>query len=275
MATQTTTGYVDIGDGKLYYEVAGAGETLVLGHAGFVDSGMWDAQWDELAQHHQVIRYDMRGYGKSDFPSGPVNRRQDLFQLLQHLHIERATLLGCSLGGTIMLDFALEHPQMVSALILVSSAPGGFQLQGEPPPNIFAMFPAMQQGDTARVSELQIQLWVDGPFRQPDQVDPDVRRHAAEMNLIPARNNTWLKVDMQPNDPLAPPAVEHLHDIHAPTLIIAGVLDNPEILRAADVLAAGIAGAKKVIIADAAHMPNMEKPAEFTQAVLSFWDGLK
>ena len=110
------TGYIEQTDGRLYYEVAGEGETLVLGHAGFVDSRMWDPQWDLLTQRYRVIRYDMRGYGKSDPAQGPRNRRQDLAELLQHLAVERCALLGCSMSGTIMLDFALEHPEMVTAL---------------------------------------------------------------------------------------------------------------------------------------------------------------
>ena len=97
---KTTTGYVDLDDGELYYEMADDGDTLVLGHAGFVDSRMWDAQWDAFTQKYRVIRFDMRGYGKSDSAAGPRTRRNDLFQLLDHLHVERAALLGCSLART-------------------------------------------------------------------------------------------------------------------------------------------------------------------------------
>src|SRR5579859_2980612 len=107
--TKTITGYAQLNDGKLYYEMAGEGETLVLGHAGFVDRGMWDAQWEAFAAKYRVIRYDMRGYGKSDPVTGPRTRRDDLRQLLKYLQVERTILLGCSMGGEIMLDFMLEH----------------------------------------------------------------------------------------------------------------------------------------------------------------------
>ncbi|MBV9231623.1 MAG: alpha/beta fold hydrolase [Chloroflexi bacterium] len=272
---KTITGYTDLDDGKLYYEMAGDGDTLVLGHAGFVDGRMWDAQWDAFAQKYRVIRFDMRGYGKSDPAHGPRNRCDDLFQLLDHLHVERAVLLGCSMGGTIMLDFVLEHPEMASALITVSSAPSGFQLQGDPQPEVFEMITASQQGETARTSELQIRIWVDGPYRQPEQVNPRVRQHAAEMNLLPVRMNTWLIADAQPLNPLDPPAIGRLGTIHVPTLIMAGALDHPEVLRAADVMTAAIKGAKKHVFARSAHVPNMEEPEEFTQVVLNFLDGLK
>ena len=269
-AMSVTTGYISLGDGKMYYEMAGSGPTLVFTHAGFVDSGMWDAQWAEFTQRYRVIRYDMRGYGKSDPVTGPLSRRADLYRLLKHLHVQQATLIGCSMGGEISLDFTLEHPEMVTKLVLVSATPSGFQMQGEPPPTVLAMMEAAQQGDLTRTSELQIEIWIDGPFRQPAQVDPQVRQRAAEMNRIPVANQTWAKADSQPFNPLDPSAVGRLKEIRVPTLVIVGAVDDPEILRAADVLTNGISGAKKVVIQNAAHLPNMEKPAEFNQALTNF-----
>jgi len=270
MTTTATTGTISLGDGRLYFEMAGAGKTLVFTHAGFVDSGMWDAQWAEFTKNYRVIRYDMRGYGKSDPVKAPISRRADLYRLLKHLHVQRATLVGCSMGGEISLDFTLEHPELVSGLVLISATPSGFQMQGEPPPTVMAMMEAAQNGDLARASELQIEIWVDGPFRQPGQVDPQVRQRAAEMNRIPVNNQTWATADLQPLSPLDPPAVKRLSEVRVPTLVVAGAVDDPEILRAADVLANGIKGAKKIVIPNTAHVPSMEKPAEFNQILAEF-----
>ena len=107
------TGYVNVDNGKLWYEVGGEGDTLVLVHAGFVDSRMWDDQWDTFTQHYRVIRFDQRGYGKSDPAQGPVSRRVDLLQLLDELGVERAALLGCSMGGEAAMDVAIEYPEEV------------------------------------------------------------------------------------------------------------------------------------------------------------------
>lgn len=268
-----TAGHADLGNGKVYYEMAGEGDTLVLCHAGFVDSGMWDAQWDAFTQQYRVIRFDMLGFGKSDKVTAPVSRRDELYRLLNHLSVERAYVLGCSMGGENVIDLTLEHPETVSSLITVNATPMGFEMQGEPPPNMVEMMAAMQQGGLKRGSELQIRLWVDGMFRQPEQVDPRVRQRAAEMNWIAVSNGTWA-MDMQPPNPLDPPAVQRLAEIRVPTLVIAGALDHPEILRAADVMVSEIKGAQKVIIPDAAHVPNMEKPAEFNRAVLDFLRGV-
>lgn len=269
-----TTGYAELGDGKLYYEIEGKGDVLVLVHAGFVDSGMWDGQWEAFTRYYRVLRFDMRGFGKSDPATGPVSRRQDLYRVLQELGIKHAHLLGCSMGGETAIDFTLEHPEMVKSLTVVSGIPGSFDMKGEPPSEILEMLQALEQGDLERVSNLQIHLWVDGTFRQPEEVNPFVRQRAAEMNRIAVKNGTWATADANPFNPLSPPAAGRLDEINVPVLIIAGSLDNPEILRAADMLADEIKKAKKVIVSGSAHVPNMEKPEEFNQIVLDFLNAL-
>lgn len=268
--TPTASDYIQHNDGRLYYEMTGDGPPVVLAHAGFVDSRMWDDQWLALAQHYRVIRFDLRGYGKSDALAGPVARRAELHQVLEHLGLTQAMLVGCSLSGETMLDFALEHPAWVSALIVISAVPSGFQLQGEPPRHLLEMFGALQTGDLTLASELQNRIWIDGPFREPEQVSPVVRQRVAEMNTLALAKGAWQALMMPPCDPLNPPAVTRLADIHTPTLIIAGECDHPEILRAAEVLATSIPRASQTIIPDCAHLPNMEQPAEFNQRLLNF-----
>ena len=264
------SGFIDVDGGKIYYDICGSGPFLVLTHAGFVDSGMWDSQWEDFTRSYRAIRYDMIGYGKSSPAQGPRCRRDDLYHLLQQLGVERAMLLGCSMGGELTLDLALEHPQMAAGLVLVSSVPSGFQLQGAPPANLLEMMAAAQQGDLERASALQIRIWVDGPFRQPEQVDGRVRKQAAAMNRISVKNDTWARADLQPLRPLVTPAIERLDQVGVPTLIIDGALDDPEILRAGELMHKQIPGAKKIILPESAHVPNMEKPVDFNQAVLNF-----
>jgi pimeloyl-ACP methyl ester carboxylesterase len=269
------SGFMDVEGGKLYYDICGSGPFLVLTHAGFVDSDMWDSQWEDFTRSYRAIRYDMIGYGKSSPAQGPRCRRDDLYHLLQHLGVERAMLLGCSMGGELTLDLALEHPQMAAGLVLVSSTPSGFQLQGAPPTNLLEMMAATQQGDLERASALQIRIWVDGPFRQPEQVNAGVRQRAAKMNHISVKNDTWARADLKPLHPLVPPAIERLDQVRVPTLIIDGALDDPEILRAGELMQKQIPGAKRIILPESAHVPNMEKPVEFNHSVLSFLNGAR
>jgi pimeloyl-ACP methyl ester carboxylesterase len=265
-----TKEYMNLDGARIYYETAGQGNALLLAHAGFVDSRMWDEQFEFFAQHYQVIRFDMPGFGRSDPAQGPVVRRREIYSLMKHLGIQKATLVGCSMGGANVLDFALDYPEMAQALILVSTAPGGFELQGEPPPGLMEMISALQQNDLRRASELQIQIWIDGMFRKPEQVNPLVRERAAEMNRIAVENQTYLKVDSQPLQPLDPPAAKRLKEVRVPTMVIAGALDHPEILRAAEFMAHEIPSTKKLIIPNSAHLPNMEQPDAFNQAVFDF-----
>lgn len=174
------------------------------------------------------------------------------------------------MGGEAVLDLTLEHPEMVSSLVLVSTAPSGFELEGEPPAVLLEMIGAMQQGDMARTSELQVQLWLDGSFRNPLQVDAQVRQHVLAMNRIAVNNGTWAIADMQPLNPLDPPAINRLEAVQVPTLVVVGALDHPEIIRAAEVMTRRIGGAKKVVLDTTAHVPNMEQPNEFNQTVLAF-----
>ncbi len=258
------TGKAHLDGADLYYEVAGEGPAIVLAHAGFVDRRMWDDQFPVFAQQYRVVRYDRRGFGNSTLPSGPFSHRRDLHQLLKFLDIERVHLLGCSAGGAAVIDFALEHPEMAASLTLVDSALGGYQFQGDMPKPLQDLTTAIQTKDFDKAAELAVRIWIDGPHRTPDQVDARIRERGREMS------RTALPNAFVPEEPLQPPAIERLHEIAAPTLVIIGDLDDASIATIGDLLITRIAGARKVIISGAAHLPNMEKPEEFTQEVLTF-----
>jgi pimeloyl-ACP methyl ester carboxylesterase len=248
----------------LYYETAGQGPALVLAHAGFVDRRMWDEQFPEFAQHYRVVRYDRRGFGDSELTPGPFSHRRDLYQLLKFLDIERAHLLGCSAGGAAVLDFALEHPEMTASLTLVSSALGGYQFQGAMPQPLQDLMAALQAKDIDTAAELAVRLWIDGPQRTPDQVDARIRARGREMSRS-ALPNVFVA-----EEPLDPPAIQRLHELAVPTLVVVGDLDDASIATIGGLLATRIAGARRVVISGAAHLPNMEKPEEFNREVLAF-----
>jgi pimeloyl-ACP methyl ester carboxylesterase len=258
------TGAAHLEGADLYYEMAGAGPFLVLAHAGFVDCRMWDEQFHVLAQHYRVVRYDRRGFGKSKLTPGTFSHRDDLYQLLKVLHIERAHLLGCSAGGATVIDLALEHPEMAASLILVSSALGGYRFQGDMPKPLQELVAALQAQDLNRAAELAVRLWIDGPRRTPDQVDARIRNRGRAMSLT-ALPNIFVE-----ERPLEPPAIERLHELAVPTLVIEGELDDASIAAIGQVLTTRIAGAQKAVILGAAHLPNMEKPEEFNHRVLTF-----
>ena len=258
------TGRVPIEGADLYYEIAGEGPSLVLAHAGFVDRRMWDEQFPVFAQHYSVLRYDRRGFGSSKFTPGLFSHRRDLYQLLKFLDIERAHLLGCSAGGATIIDFALEHPEMTASLVLVSSALGGYQFQGDMPKPLQELVAALLAKDLNQAAELAVRIWIDGPQRTPDQVEARLRERGREMSI------TNLPSMFVREDPLEPPAIGRLNQLAIPTLVIVGALDDASVGTIGELLTTQIAGARKAVIPGAAHLPNMERPKEFNQMVLAF-----
>jgi pimeloyl-ACP methyl ester carboxylesterase len=261
---ESQTGTASVEGADLYYEIAGEGPALVLAHAGFVDRRMWDDQFAAFAEHYRVVRYDRRGYGNSPMTPGSFSHRRDLHGLLGFLDLEHAHLLGCSAGGEMVIDFALEHPEMVTSLVLVSSAVGGYQFQGEMPKPLQDLSAAMQAKDLERAAEIAAQIWVDGPKRTPDQVPARIRERAKEMSLT-ALPNAFVE-----EQALEPAALGQLYEISAPTLVIVGGLDDDSIATIGGLLAERIPEAQEAVIPGAAHLPNMEKPEEFNQRVLEF-----
>lgn len=266
----TDTGFLEFNGARLYYEAAGSGPALVLIHAGIADSRMWDGQFAEFARHCRVVRYDTRGYGRSKTEPVEFSNRADLAALLDHLGIERATLVGVSRGGQIAGDFALEFPHRISGLVPVCAGMSGFDYESVVDAAALeldeAAYAAQQAKDWDRAAELNVQLWVDGPGQ------PVGRAPAAARELV--RQMTYDNITQHHGDEkplvLDPPAAGRLGEIQVPALVIIGALDTGDSVAVADALVAGIAGARKVVFENAAHVPNLEEPELFNKVLLEF-----
>ncbi|GAC1481421.1 MAG: alpha/beta hydrolase [Candidatus Dormibacteria bacterium] len=259
-------GFAEVDGGRLWYEAAGTGPPLVLIHSGITDSRSWEPQMAAFARGCKVVRYDMRGFGQSDVTHGEYSARADLGAVMDAAGVRRAALLGVSMGGSLAIDFALEHPDRVSALLLVGPGISGRQSS--------AAFTTLM-GDVDRIFEekgleatieREMEIWFDGRGRTAANVDPGVRRAVFEMDRF---NSDRFPSDMKAL-PLEPPAIGRLKEIRVPTLIVVGELDLPDIAEAADRLEVGITGARRVVMKGTAHVPNMEQPEAFNRIVLGF-----
>lgn len=248
------------------YETAGAGQPIVFVHAGIADRRMWDTQVEPFATQFQVVRYDMRGFGQTPIVAGSYAHYEDLHGLLAHLGIEQAVLVGCSKGGAVALDFALAYPKKVKALVLVAAAIHGLRIEVEPLPQETALDAAEEAGDLALVSEIEVQIWIDGG-RAPDQVDPAVRDLVREMNLIALQNEV---LELGEEMRLEPAAADRLSEITVPALVLIGDRDIPASMQRYEYLIRHIPHAQKATLTDAAHLPNMEHPDIFNRLVLTF-----
>lgn len=266
------TGFAQIPDAHLYYEISGEGDTIVFLHGGFLDRRMWDEQFPFFAGQYQAIRYDMRCAGKTaTFPSTePYAHYQDLYHLLQVLSLQRVTLIGLSLGARTALDFSLVYPERVQKLVLVSPSISGYTFLDEWAHKHYAeMFKALSQKDLVGAVEEQLILWTDGPNRTPEQVDRDMRERIREMvaHAFPLSR-------LAPNvKDLEPPALSRLSEIHVPTLVVLGEKDVPEIHTNGKLLHQQVVGTELVILSDVGHTLVMEKPSEFNTLVDHFLHG--
>ncbi len=267
---QLRTDTAEVNGARIAYDIAGNGRPVVLLHAGIGDRRMWDDQIAAFAERFTVIRYDARGFGDTIKPPAPFSPHADLIGLLNHLGIAQAHLVGVSLGSHTAIDAAVAAPERVSALVAVGAR------TGVPPTEVLRrgweqVDELYEAGDVAGAVELELRMWVDGPNRGPDAVDPAVREKVRDMNAaLFARDDTEGEEIR-----LEPPAAGRLGELRVPTLVVVGDQDVPDVLAAANVLTSGIPGARKAVIPDAAHVPNMERPKVFNRLVLELLMGLQ
>lgn len=270
MTKNKEDGFIDIEGGKVYYQTEGEGAPLILIHAGVADSRMWDGQVAALAESFRVIRYDMRGFGQSKMIPGSFSYIEDLGHVLDHFDIEQANIAGISYGSSIALDFSLKYPERVKKLVM-----GAPTVAGVPPTKTLEDFSEAEEtlfdaGDLEEATELNLKLWVDGPHRTPDQVNPAVRSLVHDMQLLAFENEIEEEVKVVRAEP--PPAYERLGEVSIPVLVLIGALDLEEKVALAKELGEQIPGAETKVIEGAAHMVSMEKPEEFNQYMTEFFN---
>jgi 3-oxoadipate enol-lactonase len=267
--------FITVPDGQLYCEVQGAGRPIVLLHAGVTDCRMWDDALGRLAPAFRVVRYDQRGSGQSSPPTTPYADHEDLAALLRAIGLKSATLVGVSGGGAIALDLAQVYPELVDALVVISSGLSGYSWSETLRPKMAPIGEAATRGDFAAAAEARVRVWTDGPSRTPNQVDPGVRRQLARMHLDAFRRSEQEQARGLP-DPDAlqqfpdPPTIERLAAITAPTLIMVGGQDEPDIRAIAHRLYSGIAGAHLREFPELGHMLVLERPALVLAEVQEF-----
>lgn len=271
--TQAKSGFVNIDKAQIYYEIAGQGTPLVMIHAGVADSRQWNNEFAFFARSHRVVRYDMRGFGKSEPVEGEFSHMGDLVALLDALGLhEPLILMGCSMGGGLAMDFALTQPSRAKALIMVDSGPSGLELDVPVSAKFAEVEKAFNAGDLDLVSELETQIWFDGVGRTPEQVNQPMRKLLFEMNRQALAYEVMQLGKRLPNTQV--PASGRLADLRVPVLVIVGVHDTAYTLAAADYMVEKIGSARKVTIEDAAHLPNMDHPEKFRQILEIFLQGL-
>lgn len=257
-----TAGRLILDDGELSYLRRGEGPPVVLLHGGALAGVTWERQFDLLARDHAVVRYDARGHGESSSPTGPFAHHEDLRALLDGLGLDRATLVGLSLGARTAVDFALTHPDRVADLVLVGPGVSGMGFQD---PFILDQSARLRASTTAdEVAECLLRMWVDGPHRSPDEVDARVRELCRGLAVHAVSRGAFTR----PADEVH--AIDRVAEVRARTLVVVGDLDSSDIHAVADLLHRSVPGAAKVVVEGAGHAVHLDRPDEFDRALLRF-----
>jgi pimeloyl-ACP methyl ester carboxylesterase len=266
-SSKLLTGYASSGDAKLYFEARGDGPALVFIHAGVSDHRMWEPQFEAFSSKFKVVRYDLRGFGKSAMPDQPYANRDDLLAVLRHLAIQNAVLVGCSMGGATAIDFTLQHPEMVTGLVPVGAGVSGWaDWSPESAQSWSAAMDLVKKGDLDGAFELSARYWIEGPARESSRVDPKYRARAYQLY----KENFSLKLWQNPENVLDPPAIKRLAQIKCPTMVVIGDSDAQDLRKLAQQLANQISGAAMITIENAAHLPSLEHPAQFNRSLENF-----
>lgn len=263
------SGYLEVEGGKLFYEVAGTGDWIVLIHDGIVHREIWNAQFPELAKDHRVVRYDRRGYGKSPAASAPFSPIEDLDTLFTFLKISRATLFGMSAGGGLAIDFTLAHPDKVNGLVLTGAVVSGYGYSSH----------MLNRGghlkslaDVMDTNKFIPYFCVEDPY----EIFPEnTKAKETFLQLLQANPQNARAAMSSPSLPPSRLAVKFLSEIKVPVLILAGEHDIPDVHAHSGVIEAGIPGAKREVILKAGHLIPLEQPEAFLAAVTKFFKSLQ
>jgi pimeloyl-ACP methyl ester carboxylesterase len=267
------------------------GPAVVLIHGGTTDRRMWGRQIPVLRDRFRVISYDWLAYGDSGDVVADHARHEQLLTLLDRLGVDHAVLVGSSDGGKLSLDAALTAPERVAGLVLVGSG-----LSGHVWPESFRRryrervhervgverLRAYNRGTAGPVDPTDLAVYVDsvvelllaGPARTRQDIEPDIWVHAVGMYRR-AAERAWAGATRAggPQD-LEPGAAKRLAEVAAPTFVVYGAEDLPEIVAVSEQLASDIPGALSVEMPATGHVPPLERPEEFNRLLLEFLDSL-
>jgi pimeloyl-ACP methyl ester carboxylesterase len=236
-------------------------------HAGVANLRMWDDQAAALCDRFRIIRFDTRGYGRTETEHVEFSNRADAAAVLDEVGERSAHVVGLSRGGQIALDFVLERPDRARSLTIVAGGIGGFEPDVPTTVDWDEVEGWWEAKDWQRLTDFEVAYWVDGPGQSADRVDPEVRARVADWI------STNYRAEKEEGVPQAldPPATTRLDDLRVPLLVIVGELDDEATRTSMRYLAEHVHGARIESLATA-HMVNLEQPQRFNEVLGAFLD---
>lgn len=262
VSMEIATGIAQVNGTKLYYEEAGSGFPVIFLHGWLLDTRMWDDQFEVFAQTFRTIRYDQRGFGKSQLPEASYKPIEDLAALMDFLGIEKACVVGHSNGGRVAIDFAVAYPQRTSALIVANPVLSGYVADNLSQSLLPIAERAQSHGGLAGNKLLMEHVIFETTRQYPFAM--------AKITQILTDENGWHWLNSDPEVADDPPAIQRLSEITLPTLVAFGERDMPDFPIIKDILMSHIPSAQLLSLPAAGHMCNMESPQDFNHGTIEF-----
>ena len=263
-ATPQPDKFADVGGVKLWFQECGTANpvSVVLLHDGLLHSITWDAVWTPLCTRYHVVRYDRRGYGRSEASKVRFVPEDDLYQIMRQAHMDRAIVVGNSSGGGLAIDFALAHPESVSGLVLI-----GPVVHGMPSSAYFNERGArnsapLAKGDVRAAAE----NWSKDRFLISGD-DPPARQQLFDGLVQNPQNLNYAGgLEIRPS----PPAVTRLSQIRVAALVLVGDADIPDVFAYSGAILAELPLAKFEVWKDTGHLVQLQRPKELVDRINSF-----
>ena len=244
----------------LHVEVVGDGTTVVLVHAGIADSRMWEPQWSTWPDDYEVIRLDLREFGRSAASVGAFCHAADVLAVLDALEVDRTVVVGASFGGLVSLDLAVSRPDRIAGLVLAD-----IPLPGHPWSAEFEHFgeaenAAIEAGDLDLATEINVDFWLGGASESIRSAIREQQRRAFDLQVGADADDSLLSEDLH----------GRLGTLDVPTLVIDGADDVADFRLIADQLGRTLPRSERATIAGSGHLPSLEQPDAFDAVVRPF-----
>jgi pimeloyl-ACP methyl ester carboxylesterase len=251
---ETMQTMLPVGADKIWAEDSGgSGPVLVLLHEGVGDSRMWDPIWADLTAAGRVIRYDVRGFGRSAAATENFTLLGDLVAVLDEFEVRSAHVVGCSMGGGTALELTLADPHRVRSVVLLAPGIGGYPYPETP--ELDAACDVLESaGDTEGIVRLLLDVWGRSGA---DQLVTDLMRSALR---------AWAGEEEFEQE--GDPTFDRLGEVHTPTVLMVGDQDDAALIASNEEAAARIPGCELIRMSGVDHYPTIRAPRLVTDAIL-------
>jgi len=257
--------YVRANGIEINYELSGedGDPVVVLSHSLGSNLDMWDPQMEPLRRRYRVLRYDMRGHGKTQAPSPPYSfdlLADDAVAMMDGLQLEKVHWVGFSIGGMIGQAIALKHPERFKSLALCDTTA---HLPPDAQPVWAERIRTAREKGMAALADATMERWFTPSYLK--RTPPEMKRIREIFVSTPVDGYVGCSEAIRRLDHL-----EKLRKINIPTLILVGSEDQATPVSAAEAMKERMREAKLYVIPSAAHLSNIEQAEVFNRELLAF-----